>query len=169
MTLYEQWTSRAYDKSGKAVKAFWDKYLPEEQKIYEDLIGNKQNRISGSVAGLAEKYGMEPECVCGFMDGIHDALNEDVEVKELALDSQLDVSFEFDALFKKMAEYKAEHLYTLPQWDAMYSPEDKERLIKEQRTSKTYVRETEKIGRNDPCPCGSGKKYKKCCGAAQTE
>jgi SEC-C motif len=26
-----------------------------------------------------------------------------------------------------------------------------------------YVRETEKVGRNDPCPCGSGKKYKKCC------
>ena len=23
----------------------------------------------------------------------------------------------------------------------------------------------EKVGRNDPCPCGSGKKYKKCCGA----
>ncbi|NMB41156.1 MAG: DnaJ domain-containing protein [Firmicutes bacterium] len=27
-----------------------------------------------------------------------------------------------------------------------------------------YVREHPKIGRNDPCPCGSGKKYKKCCG-----
>ena len=27
-------------------------------------------------------------------------------------------------------------------------------------------RETPKVGRNDPCPCGSGKKYKKCCGAA---
>jgi len=27
------------------------------------------------------------------------------------------------------------------------------------------VRGTAKIGRNDPCPCGSGKKYKKCCGA----
>jgi SEC-C motif len=27
----------------------------------------------------------------------------------------------------------------------------------------TYVRATPKIGRNDPCPCGSGKKYKKCC------
>ncbi|VFM95295.1 MAG: SEC-C motif-containing protein [Candidatus Kentron sp. G] len=26
-----------------------------------------------------------------------------------------------------------------------------------------YVRQTEKVGRNDPCPCGSGKKYKKCC------
>ena len=27
-----------------------------------------------------------------------------------------------------------------------------------------YRRETPKVGRNDPCPCGSGKKYKKCCG-----
>jgi preprotein translocase subunit SecA len=31
--------------------------------------------------------------------------------------------------------------------------------------SETYVREGEKVGRNDPCPCGSGKKYKKCHGA----
>ena len=30
----------------------------------------------------------------------------------------------------------------------------------------TVRREGPKIGRNDPCPCGSGKKYKKCCGAA---
>lgn len=29
----------------------------------------------------------------------------------------------------------------------------------------TIVRKDEKVGRNDPCPCGSGKKYKKCCGA----
>ncbi len=31
---------------------------------------------------------------------------------------------------------------------------------------KTVRRQTEKIGRNEPCPCGSGKKYKKCCGKA---
>ena len=30
----------------------------------------------------------------------------------------------------------------------------------------TFRRETPKVGRNDPCPCGSGKKYKKCCGKA---
>ena len=28
----------------------------------------------------------------------------------------------------------------------------------------TVVREGAKVGRNDPCPCGSGKKFKKCCG-----
>ncbi|MEN6637623.1 MAG: preprotein translocase subunit SecA [Smithella sp.] len=31
--------------------------------------------------------------------------------------------------------------------------------------NQTIKRESEKVGRNDPCPCGSGKKYKKCCGA----
>ncbi len=31
--------------------------------------------------------------------------------------------------------------------------------------NKTIKRGSEKVGRNDPCPCGSGKKYKKCCGA----
>ena len=29
---------------------------------------------------------------------------------------------------------------------------------------KTEIRNQPKVGRNDPCPCGSGKKYKKCCG-----
>ncbi len=31
-------------------------------------------------------------------------------------------------------------------------------------TGEPYRREEPKVGRNDPCPCGSGKKYKKCCG-----
>lgn len=31
----------------------------------------------------------------------------------------------------------------------------------------TVVHEGPRIGRNDPCPCGSGKKYKKCCGAGK--
>ena len=35
------------------------------------------------------------------------------------------------------------------------------------RKKTVVVRKAEKIGRNDLCPCGSGKKYKKCCGAAQ--
>jgi len=35
----------------------------------------------------------------------------------------------------------------------------------DQQTVQQVVRGGDKIGRNDPCPCGSGKKYKKCCGA----
>ena len=36
-------------------------------------------------------------------------------------------------------------------------------LYTEQKKSGTVVKET-KVYPNDPCPCGSGKKYKKCCG-----
>jgi uncharacterized protein YecA (UPF0149 family) len=36
---------------------------------------------------------------------------------------------------------------------------------REQQRPQTVVRNTPKVGPNDPCPCGSGKKYKKCHGA----
>jgi preprotein translocase subunit SecA len=42
-----------------------------------------------------------------------------------------------------------------------YSAPEKE----EKKPAQTVVRKEKKVGRNDPCPCGSGKKYKKCCGA----
>ncbi len=37
--------------------------------------------------------------------------------------------------------------------------------IIEENENRPEIDTTQKIGRNDPCPCGSGKKYKKCCGA----
>lgn len=40
--------------------------------------------------------------------------------------------------------------------------EQLERLLRAQR-KRPMIREYGKIGRNDPCPCGSGKKYKNCC------
>jgi uncharacterized protein YecA (UPF0149 family) len=36
-------------------------------------------------------------------------------------------------------------------------------VVASYETAKPFIREP-KVGRNDPCPCGSGKKYKKCCG-----
>ena len=51
--------------------------------------------------------------------------------------------------------------------DVMDEPEEDEEFFREvwlPPVSETYVRQTPKIGRNDPCPCGSGKKYKRCCG-----
>ena len=63
-----------------------------------------------------------------------------------------------------MVQCNAEWLYTLPQWDAIFTKEKQEELYKKEKSSHTIVKPP-KIGRNDPCPCGSGKKYKKCCGA----
>ena len=40
--------------------------------------------------------------------------------------------------------------------------EEQDQLIAQSTQNKTVA--SQKVGRNDPCPCGSGKKYKKCCG-----
>jgi uncharacterized protein len=40
------------------------------------------------------------------------------------------------------------------------------KAVHERQIATTIQRTTPKIGRNDPCPCGSGKKFKRCCGAA---
>ena len=62
-----------------------------------------------------------------------------------------------------MLDAKAEYLYTLPQWEGIFSVEKRKEIQKQYRDS-VVVRNENKIGRNDPCTCGSGKKYKKCCG-----
>jgi preprotein translocase subunit SecA len=41
-----------------------------------------------------------------------------------------------------------------------------EQALKAPSPTRPKVRQVQKVGRNDPCPCGSGKKYKKCCGAS---
>ena len=48
----------------------------------------------------------------------------------------------------------------MPQQQETYANQPDEEIPRE-----PYRREGKKIGRNEPCPCGSGKKYKKCCGA----
>jgi len=44
------------------------------------------------------------------------------------------------------------------------SEEDSSRSNIQAEKSQPFVRDNEKIGRNQPCPCGSGKKYKQCHG-----
>ena len=66
-------------------------------------------------------------------------------------------------LYFNMLDAKAEYLYNLPQWEGIFSPEKRKEIQKQYRES-VMVRNENKIGRNDPCTCGSGKKYKKCCG-----
>ena len=164
MTIHEKWTAMAYDQSGATVEAVWKKHLPLEQKIYEEMLLTKNNVIKGILRELAEKHEMDVEHYVGFLDGINEALDSEIKIEELTEETEIDAKFDFERLYKKMVEYKAEHLYTLPQWQNVFSEEDQKKMYVEQKKSTTVRRETAKIGRNDPCICGSGKKYKKCCG-----
>ncbi|MCD8089578.1 MAG: SEC-C domain-containing protein [Clostridiales bacterium] len=164
MALYETWYRTAYNQQGGIVPAVWNDYMPKEQKIYEYLLENKVNKLEGTVKELAERFDMSPVYMTGFIDGINEALDEAVNLENFTEDNEVSLSFDFEALYKKMVEYKAETLYGLPQWEGIFTREQLDIFYKEQKHSKTIVKE-KKIGRNDPCPCGSGKKYKKCCGA----
>lgn len=164
MTLYQSWMEKAFSKDGASVDKIWDEYLPQEQKIYEYVLGQKVSVLEGKISQLAERFAMTSEAIVAFIDGLNDSLAEPFDMNALEEDTEVRIVIDFESLYKKMVEYKAEHLYNLPQWDGIFDEETRRRFAVEQKKSRTVVK-SEKIGRNEPCPCGSGKKYKKCCGA----
>ena len=100
----------------------------------------------------------------GFLDGINESLKEENPIEEMTEDTMISLDIDLEKLYYNMVEAKADWLYELPAWDSLLSEERRKELYREQKKSGTIVK-GKKIGRNDPCPCGSGKKYKKCCGA----
>ena len=164
-TLLEQWRGVAYDQTAGAqnLQRFWDKYFEIEKDIYEKLLSNPNEEVKGTVKELAEKYGQDVMTMVGFLDGINESLKVENPIETMEEDTVVSLGFDKEKLYKNMVAAKADWLYNLPQWDAIYSEEERKKLYKEQKESGT-IRKEKKIGRNDPCPCGSGKKFKNCHG-----
>ena len=164
-TLLEQWQNLAYNEKADRgqLQRFWGSYFQIEKEIYEQLLENPDEEVKGTVKELAEKYGQEVLTMVGFLDGINESLKEPNPIETMDEDTQVSLAFDKEKLYKNMVAAKADWLYELPQWKEIYSEEELKKLYKEQKESGT-IRKEKKIGRNDPCPCGSGKKYKKCCG-----
>jgi preprotein translocase subunit SecA len=99
----------------------------------------------------------------GFIDGINTSLESEVDLDDLTEESELNMKIDFEKLYYNMLNVKADWLYNLPQWDGILSEEKRKDIKKQFNTERIAV--SNKIGRNDPCTCGSGKKFKKCCGA----
>lgn len=164
-TLLEQWRDTAYSKEmdkGELQK-FWGTYFQIEKEIYEKLLTNPDEEVKGTVKELAEKYGIEVFTMTGFLDGINDSLKEPNPIETMDEDTEVSLVFDKELLYKNMVDAKADWLYELPQWEEIFSEEKRKELYKEQKSSRT-VHVEKKVYPNDPCPCGSGKKYKKCCG-----
>lgn len=164
MGLLEQWYKNAEAKrqDQNAAKE-WEKYFETEKEIYAKLLENKPEK--NTVKGYAEQYGVDLMTMVGFLDGINDSLKEKNPLEnDLNEGTEVSLNYDTELLYKNMVAAKADWLYHLAQWDKHLSVERRKELYKEQKSSTTVVKE-KKIGRNEPCPCGSGKKYKKCCGA----
>ena len=164
-TLLEQWRGTAYSETANKgdLQRLWADYFEKEKNTYASLLADPDTEVKGSVKELAEKYGVSVMIMVGFLDGINDSLVEANPIEEMDEDTVVSLKFDKELLYKNMVAAGADWLYSLEQWNDIFTPERQKELYKEQKRSTTIVNEA-KVYPNDPCPCGSGKKYKKCCG-----
>lgn len=164
MSLFTQWEDLVeVDRTEQENENFWKEYLEKERDVYVQILENKDAVISGTVKELAEKFNMDNVTFAGFMSGIETSLVDGFDLDSLEESTNVELKVDFEKLFYNMLDAKAEWLFTLKEWDDVLSVEARETIARDYRQSRTVVKE-DKIGRNEPCTCGSGKKYKKCCG-----
>jgi hypothetical protein len=167
MSLYERWRNTVSEslESDEGQQTFWDDFCSQEQTIYEKILGDKTAHVEGIIKELAESFNVSSTYFMGFLDGINESIKESNKLEALEEDSSVSLDIDFEKLYYNMLAVPAPWLFELKQWDDILSIDQRKAITKEYNRSKTVVNEN-KVGRNDPCPCGSGKKYKKCCGKA---
>lgn len=164
MSLYKQWTDMVVEYvKARGEQAFWNEYMEIEGTIYKEILSKHSENFTFKIKDLAEKQNTTVEFVMGFVDGINDSLKNPLDLEKLTAEEEITLDVDLEKLYFNMLDAKAEYLYNLPQWEGIFSAEKRKEIQKKYRES-VMVRNENKIGRNDPCPCGSGKKYKKCCG-----
>ena len=163
--LLETWREIAYnqEQTQKQYNEFWAAYFAQEKEVYKDILSNHGTVVSGTVEELAEKYNMEVLTMVGFLDGINESLKKENPIEKLTGTTEVHLDYDDEKLYKNMVAAKAEWLYELEEWNDILSEDRRKELYREEKLSGTVVKD-KKVGRNDPCPCGSGKKYKHCCG-----
>ena len=168
MALLEDWRTLAYNEKADRgqMQKLWADYFAKEKDIYAQLLKNPDEEVKGTVKELAEKFGLDLMFMTGFLDGINDSLKTPNPIEEMTEDTEVSLAFDKELLYKNMVGAGADWLYGLPEWEAIFDEDKRKALYHEQKISGTVKREGAKVYPNDPCPCGSGKKYKKCCGKA---
>lgn len=165
MALLKKWRDMAYSETANKgdLQRLWTEYFQKEKDIYAELLKNPDEVVTGTVKELAEKYGIDLMTMTGFLDGINDSLKEANPIEEMEEDTKVNLGFDKELLYKNMVAAGADWLYELPEWEEIFDEDKRKALYREQKSSTTIVK-PDKVYPNDPCPCGSGKKYKKCCG-----
>lgn len=162
--LFDEWKNLMDNQTEESFPEFWEEYSGAEKKIYSSILDDPKEKLTGKVGELAAKYEIRLPIFMGFLDGINESIETKTDVENLEEESEVEIKIIPETLFYNMLKADAEYLYGLEQWEDILGEEKMREIVKEFKQSKTVRRESPKIGRNDPCPCGSGKKYKHCCG-----
>ena len=165
MALLQQWRDMAYSETANNgdLQRLWSAYFQKEKEIYAQLLKTPDKAVKGTVKELADKYEVDLMTMVGFLDGINDSLKKANPIEEMEEDTKVSLGFDKELLYKNMVGAGADWLYNLEEWNEIFDEDKRKALYREQKES-TTVHKDKKIYPNDPCPCGSGKKYKKCCG-----
>ncbi|MDD6190670.1 MAG: SEC-C metal-binding domain-containing protein [Firmicutes bacterium] len=163
-SLYEQWKELIENQTEETFEEFWKEYSEAETKIYSDILDHPNEKMTGKFGELADKYQVRPVIFMGFLDGINESIVTPNDFENYDEESQVEVEIVPETLFYNMLKADADYLYGLAQWEDILGKDKMISIAKEYKNSRTVRRQEPKIGRNDPCPCGSGKKYKHCCG-----
>ncbi len=168
MSYFEQWNSKIEDSSDQEkYTAYVQHYYELEQEAYNRIFNAYPENLAlteGTALEMAAALGFradEMDIFSGFIDGINPSLLEEMKPEIIVDDTPLSLKIDYEKLYWNMRDAKAEWLFNLTSWDNVLPKEKREEITKSFRKSK--IVHIEKIGRNDPCPCGSGKKYKQCC------
>ena len=162
MSLIQDWQDLIQSQTDETFEAFWKEYAEGEQTLYTAMLEGHDEKYTGTIKDLAEKYGVRPVIVMGFLDGIQSSLNKAFDLDKLKDNDVFTLDIDFEKLYFNMHKAKANHLFSLPAWEQVLSVPKMAEIVKSYRRT-LQVKRPKKIGRNDPCPCGSGKKYKYCC------
>lgn len=163
-TLFEQWQDLIENQTQETFNEFWEEYSGAETKIYSDILDHPDEKMTGKLGELAAKYEVRPVIFMGFLDGINESIETKQELEGFDEESEIELKIVPETLFYNTLKADADYLYGLEQWMDILGEDKIREIVKEYKASKTVRRAAPKIGRNDPCPCGSGKKYKHCCG-----
>ena len=162
--LYKEWKTLIENQTEETFPEFWKEYSEAETKIYSDILDHPEEKMTGTLGELAGKYEVRPAIFIGFLDGINESIKTPNDYENMDESSQVEVEILPEELFYNMLKADADYLFSLPQWETVLGKDKMIEIAKKYKNSKTVRRETPKVGRNEPCPCGSGKKYKHCCG-----
>lgn len=167
MSLYDGWQEMMQDTETQEFAEFWNTYISTEKEAYKKILSDTSVKYVGEASELAKTFNMQEEIFAGFLDGINTSLMNAIDVEKVESNTMINLDIDFEKLFFNMHEAKADWLYNLKEWDLVLPMEKRKEITKAYRLSKQFINTEAKIGPNDQCPCGSGKKYKKCCGGAK--
>ena len=133
MALLQEWRDVAYSQEAdKAqLQKFWTNYFLIEKGIYEKLLTNPDEVVRGTVKDLADKFEVDVMTMVGFLDGINDSLKVQNPIEEMDENTEVNLGFDKEMLYKNMVDAKADWLYELPQWDEIFTEEQKKELYKD--------------------------------------